>query len=77
MTDIPKIKRAMILTMELPLNDAHGGLQRAVRNKFKNEELMVEDGVEKILQFLASILQEETFVRLRNWVYCWENFRQK
>ena len=38
---------------------------------------MVEDGVEKILQFLASILQEETFVRLRNWVYRWENFRQK
>ena len=38
---------------------------------------MVEDGVEKIMQFLASILQEETFVRLRNQVYCWENFRHK
>ena len=39
MTDIPKRKRAMILTMELPLNDPYGGLHRAVRNKFKNEEL--------------------------------------
>ena len=36
-------------------------MQRAVRNRFKNEELMVEDGVEKILQFLAYILQEEAF----------------
>ena len=77
MTDVPDRKKAMILTMELPLNDAHGGLQRAVRNKFKNEELMVNDGVEKLITFLGTILQEQTFVRLRGWMYRWENFRQK
>jgi len=77
MTDKPKKKRAMILTMELPLNDAHGGLQRAVRNKYKNEELMVEGGVKMLMDFLGTILQEQTFVRLRSWMHRWENFRQK
>ena len=77
MTDVPKKKRAMILTMELPLNDAHGGLQRAVRNKYKNEELMVEEGVKMLMDFLGTILQEQTFVRLRSWMHRWENFRQK
>ena len=57
MTDVPKKKRAMLLTVELPLNDAHGGLQRAVRNKFKNEYLMVDNGVEKLIEFLSTILQ--------------------
>ena len=52
MTDLPKEKRAMCIAMELPLTDKHGSLQRAVNNKFKNEELMVKDGVKILMDFL-------------------------
>ena len=77
MTDLPDHKKAMMLTMELPLNDAHGGLQRAVRNKFKNEELMVNDGVKIVIDFLSTILEEQSFVRLRGWMHRGETFCQK
>ena len=72
-----KKKKALQLVMKLPLKDNHGGIQRAVRHKFTNEDLVKPGALKKVMEFLANMLQQGKFVRLRNWMLRWETFNQK
>ena len=38
-SEVPDNKKAVQLVMKLPLKDNFGGIQRAVRHKFTNEDL--------------------------------------
>ena len=74
--DIPPSRRAVLLLMELPLQDQHGGLRAIVRQRVGLPSLQTHNGVYYLLAAVRAVMDAPTFNRLQHWSNKWDHFKQ-
>ena len=72
-----KEQEGLLLYMELPVEDAYGGLQSHIDNMVGLDNLAKADGAERLLEALEKVIEKPEISKLRDWWRDITHIRQK